>query len=200
MLARYNPFATDRVERLLTFQPEWSGNTWEELGKKWASQNYRAAITGRHGAGKTCFLNTWATKITDTPQRDPLFIFLNREQPRITGTQWQSLEQCHGRTVILDGEEQLGPYARIKFYRLARTASGILVTRHHQGKLPTLIHLAPDLDMLTRCVKKLAPDHFALLTPLLPAFWQKHKGNIRHCLLECYDQLAVQADVQRQAV
>ena len=168
MLARYNPFATDRVERLLTFQPEWSGTTWEELEKKWVSQNYRATITGRHGTGKTCFLNTWATRLRHASKQAPIRIFLNTEQPKVTDSQWENLAHSQGKTIILDGEEQLGLHARMKFYRLTKNASSVLVTRHSQGKLPTLIHFNPDIHMLHKCIKKLAPDHYQQLSPQLP--------------------------------
>ncbi|MEM1008366.1 MAG: hypothetical protein AAGJ35_05120, partial [Myxococcota bacterium] len=67
--------------------------------------------------------------------------------------------------------------------------AGLIVTRHSAGKLPTLIHLDPDIHVLNSCVEKLAPQHLDELSSLFPSLWLKHKGNLRHILLECYDSI-----------
>jgi hypothetical protein len=190
MLARDNPFATNRVEQLLRFNPEWSGTTWEHLDKKWGMLERRATVTGRHGAGKTCFLDAWAARHTKISGMEPVRIFLNREQNTMTDTEWQTLAGCHGKTIILDGEEQLGFRARNKFYNLAQHASGILVTRHVCGKLPTFLHLNPSMKVLLRCIQHVAPEHSEHLSRMLPKMWKKHHANLRSILLECYDVVA----------
>ncbi|MFK7910883.1 MAG: hypothetical protein AB8F34_09785 [Akkermansiaceae bacterium] len=190
MLARENPFATDRVEKLLRFNPEWSGTSWAKLDKKWNLLGRHATITGRHGSGKTCFLDAWAARHTEMTGYQTLRIFLNHEQKTMSDLQWNDLSQCDGKIIILDGEEQLNFRARSKFYKLTKNATGILVTRHSQGRLPTLIHLDPNMAVLSTCVKKLAPAQYKELAPLLPELWRKHHRNIRHILLECYDSSA----------
>ena len=187
MLARDNPFTTDRVEQILQFKPEWAGLSWQQLDATWKSLNQRATISGHHGSGKTCLLDAWATRLEQTKDTQILRIFLNREQKTITPNQWEALSQSHGKTIILDGEEQLNIRARSRFYKLTRSASGIIVTRHSKGKLPTLLHLDPDHELLVRCVKEVAPEQYNQLSPMLPKWWKKHRGNLRSILLECYD-------------
>lgn len=189
MLARDNPFATDRVEQILTFNPAWTGHTWIDLDQQWQRLGQRATITGKHGAGKTCFLDAWSDRVKNNLSTPVLRLFLNQEKKNFSHHEWQSLTHCQGKTIILDGEEQLGLRARNKFYRLTQNASGLLVTRHTPGKLPTLAHLDPDIRILHSCIKKLAPDHYAQLSPQLPTLWKNHHANIRHILLECYDQI-----------
>ena len=51
MKARDNPFAPSRLERVLAFDPELIGSSWEALENRWEKLGRRAAVTGRHGAG-----------------------------------------------------------------------------------------------------------------------------------------------------
>ena len=193
MNALNNPFATDRVERVLAFKPEWAGTTWKEIELRWQSLNRRATLTGRHGSGKTTFLDVWGKRLSKDGH-EVVSLFLNRESRSLTPADWLALENCAGKTILLDGEEQLNWRARRKFYRLTQPAKGILVTRHSNGKRPNLLHLDPDLDLIHRCVRELSPDLYPQLAPQLPKLWKKHAGNLRHILLDCHDAVT---DYQR---
>ena len=188
MKACENPFATDRVERLLAFRTDWAGTTWEVLEQRWEKLGRRAALTGRHGAGKTTLLAAWMPRLRARGHQ-VLPFFLNREQPALEAEHWQQLAACPGKIVILDGEEQLSSWQRRKLHRTTRQAAGLLVTRHRPGRLPTLLHLAPPLELLHRCVRRLAPAHYPQLAPHLAGWWRDHRGNLREILLRCYDQV-----------
>lgn len=186
--AHNNPFATDRVERVLRFRPEWAGTSWQELDARWQHCGQRACLTGRHGAGKTTFIDAWADR--QAPAR-VLRLFLNRDHSSILSGDWSALAGAKGKIVILDGEEQLGWRQRRKFYRLTADADGLLVSRHRRGQLPTLLHFDPDIEMLERCVQALAPEHLDHLRPDFPIWWKQHRGNIREILLRCYDHVQI---------
>lgn len=188
MRARDNPFATDRIERLLTFRPEWMDTSWNNIQHRWQSLDQRAALTGRHGAGKTTFMDAWKTRLTERGHQ-VVSLFLNREKPTFTTQSWEAVEHCAGKIILLDGEEQLGWRARKKFHQLSQGADGLLVSRHSIGKLPVLLHFDPSIEILENCVKKLAPDHYDQLSPELEAWWQLCNGNIREVLLRCYDEV-----------
>jgi hypothetical protein len=196
MQARDNPFATDRVERVLAFNPEWAGTTWHAIETRWQKLGRRAILTGRHGSGKTTFLDAWKNRLSQNNQdiqdgHETLDLFLNREKTTLTPESWLALENCTEKTIILDGEEQLSWLARRKFHRLTRNAHALLVTRHRPSNLPTLLHLDPDITTLHLCVQQLAPDHYPRLTPDLPTWWNQTQGNIREALLLCYDAMAM---------
>ena len=188
MNACENPFATDRTQSLLTFRPEWAGTTMQELTARWETLNRRAEILGRHGAGKSTLLASWKQWLQSN---NNLFIhiFLNREQRQLSEEQWHQLQNCHGKTILIDGEEQLSWQARRKLHKLSASASGILITRHKSGRLPTLCTLDPDIEILHRCIREIAPLHFQDLAPLLSKWWRQDRGNIREILLRCYDEL-----------
>ncbi|BDS06825.1 hypothetical protein NT6N_18650 [Oceaniferula spumae] len=188
MTARDNPFATDRAERLLRFRSEWIGSSMSELTSRWEKLHRRAAITGRHGAGKSTLLDSWATHLG--VQNQPVTrLFLNRDTRTLTPDQWHAIEDCHGKTILLDGEGHLSWKERRKVHQLSQNAAGLLVTRHKKGSLPILCHLNPDIEILHRCVRKLAPEEYPSLAPNFPRWWKQHRGNIRDILLECYDSI-----------
>ncbi|MCP5536820.1 MAG: hypothetical protein H7A51_11400 [Akkermansiaceae bacterium] len=186
MNARDNPFATDRVERLLAFRPEWSGTDWNTIDGRWKNNNHRGTLTGRHGSGKTTFIDAWKKRLTGQGDHVICF-FLNRDQRDLSPGHWQQLENCADSTVILDGEEQLSWLARRRFYQLTSRTSGLLVSRHEGGKLPELLHFDPDLRILRLCIEHLAADHYQQLSPHLVDWWEQTHGNIREVLLRCYD-------------
>lgn len=192
MTARDNPFATDRTERLLYFRPEWMGASMSELTNRWEKLDRRAEILGRHGAGKSTLLATWKQHL-ESEHQPVIDLFLNRESNGFNEAQWQKIEACHGKTIILDGEEQLSWRQRHRFYQLTKHAVGILVTRHKKGRLPTLCHLDPGIETLHRCIQELAPEHYPSLSPLLPKWWKQYRGNIREILLRCYDEVTHEA-------
>ncbi len=190
MQAHENPFATDRVEKLLSFRPAWSAMTWDQLDKTWQQAGYRGAITGRHGAGKTTLISAWKYRLAKRGT-DYLELFLNREAQSLSNTEWARLDDpsiAH-HVVILDGDEQLGYFDRRRFYRLTQQAKGLIVTRHRQNHLNTLAHLNPSIDILKQCVRELSSEHYPALEPHFPTWWKSKKGNIREILLECYDAI-----------
>lgn len=184
--ARSNPFATDRTELLLSYRPEWIGTTKEELLAKWQQLDQRATLTGRHGAGKSTLLAWFRQHLLQQGQQ-VLHLFLNRQSKSFSETDWQKIREAAGKFILLDGEEQLGWRARRRFYQLGQAAEGLLVTRHRPGHLPQLWDLQPDIAVLQRCIRRAAPDYYSDVEPHLPQWWQKHRGNIRDILLECYD-------------
>jgi len=162
----------------------------QSLTENWEKLNRRAEIIGRHGAGKSTLLASWKKNL-ESNNHQVIHLFLNRENQSFSETQWQKIATCHGKTILLDGEEQLSWRQRHRFYQLSKNASGLLVTRHKKGRLPTLCHLDPGIDTLHRCVQKLSPELYQELAPHFPKWWKQYRGNIREILLKCYDEAAV---------
>ncbi|MGJ8676228.1 MAG: hypothetical protein ACSHX0_01790 [Akkermansiaceae bacterium] len=195
MQAHQNPFATDRVEKLLRFDPLWSGLTWAEIELRWCGAGYACAVTGRHGAGKTTLLDAWRQRMLRRGE-NVLSLFLNRQSHGLDDTEWAELADVSQRVVILDGEEQLTYLQRRKFYQLTREAKGLIVTRHRQNHLKTIVHLDPQRNVLDRCVRLVAPEYVDLLEPHLDLWWKEKQGNLREILLCCYDVVSEMDGVQ----
>ena len=63
MKAHLNPFAPNRVQRLLPFDPLLAGSSWDSIESDWEQLDRRAAVIGHHGSGKTTFLETFRTRL-----------------------------------------------------------------------------------------------------------------------------------------
>jgi hypothetical protein len=188
MLARDNPFSTQRIERILCFDPQLSETSWEEIGDRWESLNRHASLVAAHGAGKSTFMDAFQKRLEDSGH-SVFRIFLNQESNKLSDEQWDMLGCCSQQIVMLDGEEQLSHLARRRFYRLTQSCLGLLISRHKPTKLAQLLALKPNMALLLACIEKLAPEHINYLKPMLEGWWNQHHGNIREILLCCYDSL-----------
>jgi hypothetical protein len=188
MLARENPFSTDRV---LRERYRFTNEDWARLMEKLGARHGRGALVGPKGSGKTTLLEDLGQRLAASGQRVTL-IRLCVELPRLPLEYdrdfFSRLDQRDA--VLLDGTEQLSLMHWLGFRWLSRRAGIVVVTTHHTGRLP----------LLHRCTT--SP---ALLRDLVAAFGQKldlaeatalhrtHRGNLREALRELYDRAEKQS-------
>lgn len=181
--ARNNPFATERVERLLRYEPAWIGRSWGEILSNLDELKWRAAVVGPHGSGKTTFLDALADKLAGE-ELGVRRIFLNGVNRRFD----HNLIPNSREVVLLDGAEQLSAWAWLRFQRRMRSAKGVVITTHRSGRLPTLLNTAVTPAILRQCVERLDPRS-GLTASQAEELLARHQGNVRHALLECYDSV-----------
>ena len=187
MRADENPFATERVIKVLKYDPEWVGTSWEVIWDRWEEIGRRGALIGRHGAGKTTFLDAWVDQLRGRGFKWRRY-FLNGECRNLSEEEWSEIENYAGSEVmILDGEEQLSWLQRRRFEKITEDGAGCLVTRHRRGRGEVLLEFDPNIEVLYRCVDRLAPEMVDELRPELPRMWKEHYGNLREVFLACYD-------------
>ena len=193
MKARKNPFAIDRIEALLHFEPEWCGTNWQGLLDRWRKLDYRAAIVGPHGSGKSTLLRTLETQLSsDTTVHQ---WFLNDRKPELDPQEWQRLESTAEKNtvILLDGAEQLSRRSWQRFQKTIDESSAplrALVTQHRASRFrwPTLLSTRPTPALLTHLIGKLAPDFRQTLTDSqIASLFTRHRGNLREALWQCYD-------------
>ena len=177
--ASENPFATFRVESLLAFKPEWSGTSWEKIDTDLEKLNYRAAIIGPHGSGKTTLMEALEKRLRDRGETLVNF-FLNDETPKLPEPLPATVDQ--NTIILLDGAEQLGPIAWRRFLRRIRQARGLIITAHRTGRLPLLLKTESSPALLQRCIDVLDPTSSVSAEKL----YKRHRGNLREALIECY--------------
>jgi hypothetical protein len=185
MRARDNPFSTDRVLKIRYRPRGWS---WDELLDRLATLNYRAAIVGPEGHGKTTLMEDLEPHLR-ARGFGVRHLRLTREQPAFDPA-W--LREFFAATtssdmLLFDGAEQLTRLAWWRLRRAARKAGGLVITSHRSGMLPTLIECETDVELLGGIVRDLAPDaarHDA------GALLSRHRGNVREALRELYDNYA----------
>ncbi|MCP5113383.1 MAG: hypothetical protein GY953_21325 [bacterium] len=167
MTARENPFATALLD---TIPYRLEGIGWEELIERLAGLNYRAAIVGPHGSGKTALLEALAERISGAR--------LHRAPPAV-------LEPSE--IVLLDSAERLTRLEWIAFRHRARHARGLVITAHRTHRLPTLIECHPTPALLQKIVADLLgsrPDVD------IETLFHTHHGNLRNALLGLYEHFA----------
>jgi hypothetical protein len=188
--ASANPFRAERVEAL-RYRLDAAG--WQTLLDRLAALGHRGAIVGPCGSGKTTLLEELRDRCEARglatahwrPGREGRLEFARA----FTGF----LGAAPGRMLFLDGAEQLGwrEWRRVKW--AARAATGLVITSHRTGRLPTLRACGTTPRLLEELVHELladAPHGGAVGAAECAALWRRHRGNLRDALRELYDDWA----------
>jgi hypothetical protein len=186
MTARDNPFAPGRLRRVLGFDPELAGTSWESLESRWRELGCRAAVTGHRGSGKTTMLDAWAERFSEVPLR----LFFNDRHDDLDDADRAVLESCSGKVLFIDGENHLSWLRRRELRRATRMAAGVLVARHGRGGWPELIRLRSDPQQAAILLERAAPKCAARFLPEVERRLRRSRGNLRELFLGYYDDLA----------
>lgn len=188
MKARDNPFA---VERILQIRYRPLSCTWDDLIENLKSLELRAAIVGDHGTGKSTLLDDLRPRIQELGFQTQ-HLRLNQDEPKFAPGYLATLfERLSANDVILfDGAEQMSWFRWRRFVTKTRRASGLIITTHRPGRLPTLIHCQTTSDLLQQIVVEILGNDAANLTDLVEHLFEKHRGNLREALRDMYDCFA----------
>ncbi len=185
MKARENPFNTDRLDKIPYHHVK---GTWENLIKRLAGLNYRAAITGPHGSGKTTLLNEleehlhisgFGTKKLSLNMDKRYFDkhFLNK-----------FFEEISAKDIILfDGADLMGRIEWRRFKQKSAKAAGLIVTSHRASLLPLLVKCSTTPQLLEKIVYELLGEESDDLHVTVKALFYRHRGNLHNALREFYD-------------
>lgn len=190
MRARDNPFATVRTERLSFRLP---GLTWEELLNRFDHLGRRAALVGSKGSGKTTLLGQIEARLRQRgfeTVRLQLTETRNRFPPGLLVDLAATMTSRH--VVLLDGAEQLGYWRWLAFKRCFRRATGLLVSAHRPGLLPTLLECRTSPALLAGLVEELLNGESRISDADADARFERHRGNLREALRELYDELSLE--------
>jgi len=176
--ARDNPLCTDRQ---LAFRYRPLDCTWDDLMRRLHNLRYRCLVVGPEGSGKTTLLEDLAPRLHALGFATT-FVRIDDGLPRVSAGP--------SAIVLLDGAEQLDRTSWNALCEQTRQSAGLVATSHTAGRLPTLIECRTSVPLLRRIVADLAPQHAALLEPLLADVYARRNGNIRLALGDLYDVLA----------
>ncbi len=190
MRARDNPFATARVHRI---RYQFDGLTWDQFMARLAERNYRGAIVGREGAGKSTLLEDLRPRLVGRGF-EPVPLRLTREAPRFPRAVLRALAATLTRrhVVLLDGAEQMSPWARWSFRWRVRRAGGLILTAHRTGLLPTVLACDTTPELLSDIAGRLLGADHALSREEIERLFRRHCGNVREALRELYDTSSTQ--------
>ncbi|HEY0074951.1 MAG TPA: hypothetical protein VGB77_12680 [Abditibacteriaceae bacterium] len=188
MKARLNPLRVERVLsvhfRLDAIEPDL---TLKELLTRWEIQGRRGALIGPHGGGKTTLLEDLATPLIACGYQ-LLNLHLSREKRQFSPEDWHCLQNATSQTVILfDGAEQLNYFDWMRFKYLSKKASGVLITSHRAGLLPTLLECRTSPQLLQEILHQILGNDATLWDVECEALWTRHQGDLRLAVREIYD-------------
>lgn len=164
--------------------------TTKRLYERFCILDYKAAIVGDHGRGKSTLLRAVGQLLNDDSVPTTL-VFINDTVPFPRNRQKSLVKNLNAETVVLiDGIDLLSKLRRRRFLRyLSKRCKGVLAVSHSRPGLPILTECISSSELLKRIVKTLLDDHGLSMieNAMIENVFQRHKGNIRDCLSELYD-------------
>ena len=197
MLARQNPFRTERVLAVRYRTPDAGTDaapdaTLAAIAARLFHMGGRGALVGPQGSGKTTLLEDLEAPL-QARGLECHFLRLNWECRNPPADFWQQ-ELGSGQALLIDGAEVLRRWQWARVRRHAAAIGALVVTSHRPGLLPTLLQTgtSPRLlgDILLELGHPLLPDRTERL-------WRQHKGDLRLVLRQLYD--CAQAPPQSQS-
>lgn len=187
MWAEDNPFNQTSLERLPYTLP---GTTWSAIRQRLEALDYRAAIVGPYGSGKSRLLSELDCRLADNPFTVKRLRLSNERRAFPSGFLHGFLKSLTPSDLILfDEANQLNRFSWLYFNWYSQRAGGLIITSHRAGLLPTLTTCAVSLALLTDLVTdllghELPPD----LKPMLAHLLRQHRGNLHLIFGELYEQ------------
>lgn len=187
VLPRNNPFRSECIDRLPI---RLQGIDWEALVARWRESGWRGSIVGPEGHGKSTLLRSlrdwWEGQGGASTWLQMAF-----QQRRLTIDQARAIAQAAPASMLfVDSLEQLDWLGWRQLRRLAMPFQGIIATSHRPGRLPTLVKCATSAELLQQLVAELLGTHVESSQSELATLFTKHRGNIRDCLRDLFDQYA----------
>ena len=192
--AHLNPFAIKHVIRIPYVFEE--GN-WKCHLARLQSLNFRAAIVGPQGCGKTTLLEELVQRLPATFDVATFHLFLPQEKHLHEEMLLEALqESAQDKILLVDGIERLSFFQRRRLYRETRNRAGLVVNVHHKCRLPTWVKCRPNMSLLFILLAQLR-----LNTPVIrfaaEVYFRKFRGNVREVFRSLYDDFSAGRISQR---
>lgn len=185
MRARDNPFAVERAEAI-RYRPLHT--TIDGILVRLRELNYRAAIIGPEGSGKTTLVETLQQILRHKGFQTSL-TFVN-DTSHFAGPACRRLlsELTRDTILLLDGADLIRrrDWSLLKRHTITH-AYGLVITSHRRGLLPTLIECSTTPTLLKDIIDDLLPSGRTIPAEFLDTLYRRHQGNLRDCLRELYD-------------
>ncbi len=180
--AKHNPFATSKVLQVRYTPQDCS---WDDLLERLEYLQYRTAIVGACGSGKTTLIEDMHQRLTQQGLAcRSIFVTIDVKVPFKTIR--QILNTGVFDVLLIDGADHLnGLVWRWIKGATKRRKIGLVVTSHTPGMLPTLIECDTSPGLLSNIVTRLTPN--TTDPQLIENIYHKHNGNIRDALRQLYD-------------
>lgn len=188
MRARDNPFRVDRQHALAFRFRETSA---DQLIEQFARLQWRGAIIGPHGSGKTTLQQLLAESLEQQGWRIHSLRLpeMSAAERSVQVRSW--LESAPPEALlILDGAEQISRRQWREVEAFSGSHRGLLITAHQAGLLPTLYECRSDELLLEDLVRELVGPTAVPSEESLQRLLEECDGNIRDCFRRLYEEWA----------
>ncbi|WP_437229307.1 hypothetical protein SH661x_001371 [Planctomicrobium sp. SH661] len=189
MRARENPFRSECVGSL-PFR--FLQGSLESLLERLQQQDYRGAIVGVHGSGKTTLFEELQRQLTGRGEKISTVRFTEFQRSTLSRELEQWLEKTEASEILmLDGAEQLSTAQWRRVVQRSQHCRGLLITAHQPGLLPTVYECRTDAELLAELISELIIiDQVPIDLREFGGLLNTHRGNIRDVFREMYDRMS----------
>ncbi|HPO15086.1 MAG TPA: hypothetical protein PLI09_16710 [Candidatus Hydrogenedentes bacterium] len=185
--AAQNPF---RISRLHGVDYILKGISWDELLAQLESFNYRAAIAGKHGHGKSTLLNALGNRLEERGI-STLRLFLNASRRRLDPDVYSEFKE--NTVALFDGAEQLDWLGWHRFLWRSNALKGLVITCHTPKRLPTLYECATSHALLDDLIETLHPAMTQEQRTTAHELFEHHAGDLRQVFFSLYHDYMIQS-------
>lgn len=182
-----NPFNAQRLDTLAYVEFD---HNLSDIADKLKQMNYRGAICGPHGCGKTAMLQALGDELM-RHGLTPLPLFINSDHRGTLPKSWQvTIRKARPTDVLLlDGYDLLPWWARGWVLTRSSNAGGVIVTAHKRVFFHTIAQPHSSLALLNHLIDQLMPgDDVQINTERL---FDRAQGNLRDAFRLAYDDYAI---------
>lgn len=186
---RDNPFATRHTRPGALAYDFGEGASLDDVLERLEACGGWGSIVGPHGSGKSTLVATLASAL-ERAGRGVLATVLHAGQRRLpAGFAGAVRDRSGPATVIVDGYEQLGWWARWRLERLCRRGRhGLVVTCHRPVALPVVFATKTSPELAQRLAARLMPPtEESIAEAVVGEIFRRHAGNLREVLMDLYD-------------
>jgi hypothetical protein len=182
-----NPFAEERLQQLDYRMP--AGMTWEAFLKRCAENNYRGAIVGPMGSGKSVLLAQLAPRLTELGMTPRIFhLSPDSRKAEKEAVIFETKRMRAPDILLIDGAEQLQTRDWLILRSVIDGLAGCIITLHRTGRLPTLMETGTTPNLLEDLAVELTGGRLPLGEAA--AIHARARGNLRECFRELHDRWA----------
>lgn len=189
--AKDNPYASSRLERLLTFDPSLINDSWEAIEARWQQLGWDGIVLGCHGSGKTTFLLGFKEYLENAGEPVAMFFF-NDQKTELDAAETKALQDgIADKWVFVDGIEYLVGVKGWLLRRKLKQGNGWLVAKHRvtdKAQSKVLVELEPTEALACSLLKQITHAH--QVGREIQSELNQHNKNLREMWFARYDQWA----------
>lgn len=187
MTTNDNPFSAENIESIAFRFP--SGLDWAALLARCAELNWRGAVVGPPGSGKSILLTQLAPRLAQLGFTPRLFSLSAESRRAHRDAVLAEVRNMRAPDFLLiDGAEQLNTREWLILRSVIDSLAGCIISQHRTGRLATLTETGTTSALLDELATELTGGR--LPVGEATAIHARYRGNLRDSFRELHDRWA----------